>query len=59
MVKKKNEDDVCPECDIALDEDGTCPGCGWSKADAEPKAEEPAEDAEKEDDDWDSDSEAE
>ena len=59
MAKKKSEDDLCPECDIALDEDGTCPGCGWSKGNADAAAKEPAEDAEAGDDDWDSDSEAE
>jgi hypothetical protein len=56
MAKKKIEDDVCPECDLALDEDGTCPSCGWSKGDVDTEAkEEPAEDAEE--DDWDSETE--
>ena len=39
MAKKKNED-MCPECEIALDEDGNCPSCGWSKESASAKEDE-------------------
>lgn len=40
MAKKKKESDVCPECDIELSDDGTCPGCGWSKDSASSEGEE-------------------
>ena len=47
-MAKKSKEDMCPDCEIALDDEGTCPNCGWTKASVNAEEKEADEDA----DDW-------
>jgi len=47
-MAKKNKEEMCPDCDVPLDDEGSCPSCGWTKGN---KAEEGKE-ANEGDDDW-------
>ena len=43
-MAKKNKEDMCPDCEITLDDEGNCPNCGWSKGSVSEEEKETTED---------------
>jgi uncharacterized Zn finger protein (UPF0148 family) len=50
FMAKKNKEELCPDCDVPLDDDGNCPSCGWTKGGQEQEEKESDEDFEEEED---------